>query len=556
MRDSKDVLTDLVALLQPHTSYPVGTDNVLSTVQALLDQNTLLRNTSGGVQSGKPESTDAKPDKEDVLRPSYMVNDRVEVWRKNIQQWWPGHISHAHSNGTYDLTYTNGVIETQIKADQIRRKVDVATAVRSILETLFEGGAKLAEGKVEKDSSRDFFTPKPTAEDVEKNEETKEGKFHVGDAVEVNFRGKGVWHLGQIDHVNKDGPYTVHFCQGDFVRNIVPEQVRKASTKLSVKKEEDSKSRTAKPSASTSTQPTGHSSNTAKTANKQNEPCILKVGDRIEVNCQHKGVWYPGVVNSVSYFIGSCDISFDHGEREYYVPLEMVRKPATQGKEGEHTNTSTASKDSYFKVGDRIEVYCRNKGVWYPGVVKSVSYFIGTCDISFDHGEREYYVPLEMVRKPATQGKEGEHTDPSAASTDRHFKVGDRIEVNCRNKSVWYPGVVKSVSYFIGTCDISFDHGEREYYVPTEMVRKPATPGKEGSNASTDNSQTTPSASATTSTTTNTNPTNSAPDKSNLADACTLFILKLAGLMFVLLLVFLAPFFLFLVLSAKLGLKL
>eukprot|EP01032_Pedospumella_encystans_P008048 gene8048-9591_t len=526
MRDSKDVLADLVTLLQPHTSYPVGTDNVLSTVQALLDQNTLLRNESGGVQSGKSESTETKPDKEDVLRPSYMVNDRVEVWRKNIQQWWPGHISRAHSNDTYDVTYTNGFIETQIKEDQIRRKVDVATAVRSILETLFEGGVKLADGKVKKDSSRNFFTTKPTTEGVRKNEENEEGKFRVGDAVEVNLRDKGVWHAGQIDHVNKDGTYTVHFGQGDFVRSIVPEQS------------------------------TGHSSNTAKTASNQNEPCILKVGDRIEVNCRNKGVWYPGVVKSVSYFIGTCDISFDHGEREYYVPIEMVRTPATLGKEGEPTNTSATSSNCYFKVGDRIEVNCRNKGVWYPGAVKSVSYFIGTCDISFDHGEREYYVPIEMVRKLATHGKEGEQTNTSAASKNRYFQVGDRIEVNCRNKGVWYPGVVKSVSYFIGTCDISFDHGEREYYVPIEMVRKPATLGKEGSNDSTDTSQTAPSASATTSTTTNTNPTNPAPDKSNLADACTMFVLKLAGLMFVLLLVFLTPFFLFLMLSAKLGLKL
>ena len=452
MRDSKNVLTDLVALLQPHTSYPVGTDNVLSTVQALLDQNTLLRNTSGGVQSGKLESAKAKPDKEDVLRPFYLVNDRVEVWRKDMQQWCPGNISHVHSNDTYDVTYTNDFIETQIKADQIRRKVDVATAVRSILEALFEGGVKLAEGKVEKDYPRNFFTTKPTTEGAEKEEEIKEGKFRVGDAVEVNLCDKGVWHAGQIDHVNKDGTYTVHFGQGDFVRNIVPEQVRNATTNPSKKKEEDIKSRTANPSVTTNSQPTGHSTNTAKTAktaNNQNEPCILKVGDRIEVNCQHKGIWYPGVVNNVSYFIGTCDISFDHGEREYYVPLEMVRKPATQGQESEHTNTS-------------------------------------------------------------------------ATSTNRYFQVGDRIEVNCCNKGVWYPGEVKSVSFFIGTCDISFDHGEREYYVPLEMVRKPATLGKEGSNDSTDTSQTTPSAS-TTSTTTTASAINSTPDKSNLADACTTF---------------------------------
>lgn len=145
--EPNDRNTELVALLQPHVSFPVETHNVMDGVQSLIDQIALLRCDVAAAQKKQGELKRVI-ENDDVPKHKFAVNDRVEVWRENVKLWCEGHISHVNSGGTYHVFYSNGFSDTQVVENLIKRRVDFAT----VYDHLIEEATKLLERKVVSDS--------------------------------------------------------------------------------------------------------------------------------------------------------------------------------------------------------------------------------------------------------------------------------------------------------------------------------------------------------------------------------------------------------------------
>jgi hypothetical protein len=108
--------------------------------------------------------------------------------------------------------------------------------------------------------------------------------FTVGDEVEGNYKGQGVWYPGVIGAAHGDGRYDLHYDDGERETRVDGSLIR-----LSVAE----------------------------------EPSFV-VGFKVEGNYQGMGNWYPGVIGRINGD-GTYGVRYDDGDSEQYVPLQHLR---------------------------------------------------------------------------------------------------------------------------------------------------------------------------------------------------------------------------------------
>ena len=108
--------------------------------------------------------------------------------------------------------------------------------------------------------------------------------FTVGDEVEGNYKGQGVWYPGVIGVAHGDGRYDLHYDDGERETRVDESLIRLAVAE---------------------------------------EPSFV-VGFKVEGNYQGMGNWYPGVIGRVNGD-GTYGVRYDDGDSEQYVPLQHLR---------------------------------------------------------------------------------------------------------------------------------------------------------------------------------------------------------------------------------------
>eukprot|EP01032_Pedospumella_encystans_P008047 gene8047-9590_t len=68
---------DLVSMLQPHVSFPVGTHNIVDAVQSLLDQLSFIRNNLKDAIQAQDDSLEAIQNLQDILKAAQLMNENV-----------------------------------------------------------------------------------------------------------------------------------------------------------------------------------------------------------------------------------------------------------------------------------------------------------------------------------------------------------------------------------------------------------------------------------------------------------------------------------------------
>lgn len=107
-----------------------------------------------------------------------------------------------------------------------------------------------------------------------------------------------------------------------------------------------------------------------------------------------------------------------------------------------------------LRAGDTIEARARGRSRWCRGVIERVSTPRGgdcVYDVRYDDGRAE-----RSVR--------GAHVRPL-------YRVGDRIEADCRGKGRWYDGTVEWVDRDSGACHVRYVDGDYEEWVRPDSMR-------------------------------------------------------------------------------------
>jgi hypothetical protein len=322
----------------------------------------------------------------------WREGDRVEVRYRGKSKFYPATIGRVRMHGTYDIDYDDGEKETAVEPELIR-------------------GLPAAADRKEKRA------------------------FKSGDQVEARQLGRTRYFPGVVERVNRDGSYDVKYDDGEAERGVQSDMVRavgSASRKRGTSKD--------------------------RPRFDQEEPvhADFKVGDRVMARYQGKDSYVPGKITRSRMGGKAFDIDYDNGDNAKGVKNHMIRAVPVH----------SVSLRNDLKVSDRVQARYKGRSKYYPGVITRVRKD-GSCDITYDDGEKETCVERDFVKAVDGMNK----TDDGGV----WFKIGDRVEARFKGLVKYYPGVISRV-LINRTYHIDYDDGEKELGVPHEMVRSLALP--------------------------------------------------------------------------------
>jgi chloramphenicol 3-O-phosphotransferase len=138
----------------------------------------------GPLAAGEPAPRDARADARDAA--GFAEGDAVEGNFEGNGEWFPGRVSAAHADGTYDIDYDDGDRESRVAASRVR--------------------AAAAGGGGD------------------------DGPLAEGDAVEGNYAGNGEWFPGRVSAAHADGTYDIDYDDGDRESRVARGLLRRAAS--------------------------------------------------------------------------------------------------------------------------------------------------------------------------------------------------------------------------------------------------------------------------------------------------------------------------------------
>ncbi|CAN8071533.1 unnamed protein product [Agarophyton chilense] len=161
-------------------------------------------------------------------------------------------------------------------------------------------------------------------------------------------------------------------------------------------------------------------------------------GDRLRVLWHIDLLYYEGVVDSVLSYRGKqfYDITYDSGEREYYLDLTTRKWRFSDGRDGNESDDSILEHQqlqdysAFPKVDDKIVVMWHVDGKYYPGTVQDIlktsnGWFY---DVGYEGGDREFFLDLH-VRKWKYGWEDSKKKKPRLAHARPAARRGPREKV-------------------------------------------------------------------------------------------------------------------------------
>ncbi|KAJ8558880.1 hypothetical protein ON010_g8569 [Phytophthora cinnamomi] len=404
----------------------------------------------------------------------WVVGDRVKAYYGKGKRLFPGKIAKINMNGTYDIKYDDGDLETHVEASSIesvksdgkdneklnaienpkpsskssaKRPLRVGDAVKAkykrgarffpgkITRERMDGtfDIKYEDGDVEERVEVDFIQRIDDGNDMDKDEDkpkkAKKKSFEVGDVVKAPFQRGIKLFRGKISRVRSDGTYEIVFDDGDRDTHVPGDLI----------------------------QPEDHENDD----DKPNKP-TLKVGDAVKARYKKGKKLFAGAVTRARTD-GTYDIKYDDGDVETRVEIDMIEIP--EGKKRDDGGRSDSPKETKsLKVGDKVRARYNKGSKLFSGEITAV-HRDGTYDIRYDDGDKEKYVDAKDIEL-----EEEEHDAPSPIKNSSTLKVGDAVEANYKNGVKMFPGKI-SRAHSDGTYDVTFNDGDSERRVPRSRIK-------------------------------------------------------------------------------------
>ncbi|RLN48991.1 hypothetical protein BBJ28_00012921 [Nothophytophthora sp. Chile5] len=361
-------------------------------------------------------------DEDRGLKPSrkkpWGVGQKVKARYKKGKRLFDGKILRARSDGTYDVEYDDGDVETRVEA--------------SLIEA----------GTVEKD---DLFADS----DDEKSRTTtatkkKKGSWGVGDRVQA-FYGKGKRLFpGRITKVHLNGTFDVGYDDGDSETRVPADLIQGSEAEDAVPASKSGVKAENKPLSS------------SKGAGKR----PLRVGDAVKARYKGGTKFFPGKITR-ERSDGSFDVKYEDGDSEMRVDAARIQR------EGDELDSDDRKEQASLKVGDVVKARYKKGSKLFAGQVTRVR-DDDTYDIEYDDGDVETRVERRLIEAP--EAKRPEKNEKSGLSTDRkHPKVGDKVRARYKKGSKFFRGEITAVRRD-ETFDIRYDDGDKEKFVALEDI--------------------------------------------------------------------------------------
>ena len=253
----------------------------------------------------------------------------------------------------------------------------------------------------------------------------------------------------------------------------------------------------------------------------------IKEGNRVEVNDQGKGLWYPAWVVRI-HQDGTYDIDSDYEVAKQNVLLDHLRlADGPSPKHNESSNSLVSRRLSYeessvvsgagckakYSLRQQVEGNYKCKNTWYVGKIFKVHHYEMYCtyDIDYLTGEFESEVAEDMIRvesaravpEDATSAYELRalraqrpessvlpvpqprttalttapgRTAQGTTRTKSKYQAGEDVEVNYRGHGIFYAASIEA-DYENGSYDILYNTtGERDLEISEDLIRAPVDP--------------------------------------------------------------------------------
>ncbi|RYH28864.1 hypothetical protein EON65_10595, partial [archaeon] len=241
---------------------------------------------------------------------------KVEVNYGGKGKYFPGKISKARLDGTFDILYDDGDSETRVREDWIRLQDVIHRShlpsdeitIGALVEANYRGKGTYFSGRIKKvhlggnydveydDGDVETQVPKSSIRSYGtlRDSSPPKSKLSLGSNVQVNYNRKGRYFPARIIQVRADGTYDIEYDNGELEDHVRVEYIRSGDRSLDASR------------------------------NKRVEYFSLVDGSKVEVNYLGKGTWFPGKVMKV-HSNATYDIRFDDGEEEFKVPQSRIR---------------------------------------------------------------------------------------------------------------------------------------------------------------------------------------------------------------------------------------
>lgn len=201
------------------------------------------------------------PDNYNRRRRVYYQGQSVEGNYRSRGRWYPGRISQAHNDGTYDVEYDDGEFEKHVDERLITAREDNYSNIRRNIE-----------------------------------ETSYDNKLKEGSKIEGNYRGRGRWYPARVSRKRLNDTFDIDYDDGEKELGVNRNQIRLC---LSVSRRERSESH--------------------EITYKD-----IPVGTKIEAQYNSGSKWFPGKISS-NHGNNTYDITYNDGDMERNVKRQLIR---------------------------------------------------------------------------------------------------------------------------------------------------------------------------------------------------------------------------------------
>ncbi|KAL4171226.1 hypothetical protein KRP22_009324 [Phytophthora ramorum] len=417
---------------------------------------------------------------------SFAVGDPVKARYKKGAKLFSGKIARVRSDGTYDVNYDDGDVETRVAKELIEPEVrkqdsgDEAPArmkaksggfrVDQSVKARYKGGKKLFSGRIKRihgDGTYDVVyedgdeekrvkaehieaSADPKADSDEEPAPTK--KLTVGKKVKARYKKGKRLFPGKISRVRSDGTYDIDYDDGESEARVEANQIEVSDTEdMFADSDEDQK----KPATKKKTGKWG-------------------VGDRVKAYYGKGKRLFPGKIAKV-HMNGTYDVKYDDGDSEARVEASLIEDAESDKTDADKLRSTkaqdspkTSSKSSTqrpLRVGDAVKAKYKGGARLFAGKITRER-MDGTYDVKYEDGDVEERVEVDFIQRV-----DGDEDDDKLKKTaKKSLEVGDVVKAPFQGGTKLFRGKVSRVRSD-GTYDITFDDGDKATRVPSDRIQ-------------------------------------------------------------------------------------
>ncbi|CAM9112855.1 unnamed protein product [Phaeothamnion confervicola] len=272
----------------------------------------------------------------------------------------------------------------------------------------------------------------------------------VGARVEARYRGKARYFRGRVMRVNTDSTLDVRYDNGDVESGVDVLLVRLlddgiAAETATVEKEARTldaiadSTNAAPATANGITVATVTAPTVTNSAAARRSP-LPAPGTPMEARYRGGSRYYPGVVTAV-HADGSCDVRYDDGDEEIYMPRDLLRFPDDEG--GSVAAAAEPAAPGASSAAD--------SAVTPAAIAKAAEAPVAAS----------FAAAANSTRMPGA---------PAASAGAALLTPGSRVEARYRGRARYFRGVVTAANGD-GTFDVRYDDGETESGIDPGLVR-------------------------------------------------------------------------------------